>query len=149
ALRRPRRRRLRAEEIAQLRTAVERLSSEAVEDRLAAARQLSRLPDRRAALALIEALRDPSPRVRAEAARGLGPLGYRRLARAHPIQALEDTDPRVREAAAGALGQLGDSWAIPALRHLAEMESTARVRRAVWEALRRIGEAQGPEAFFG
>ncbi len=142
---RPRpRRRPRPLDPATLASALEGLAAQAVEERIAAARRLGELPDRRAVLALLEALGDPSPRLRAEAARSLGRLGYRSLARASLLQRLEDPDPDVREAAATALGRLQDSWAIPALRALAETEHTAQVRRAAWEALRHIAEAQGP-----
>lgn len=116
----------------------------ATEDRIAAARRLGALPDRRAVMALLEALADPSPRLRAEAAKSLGRLGYRSMARAALLSRLQDPDPDVRQAAALALGQLRDSWAIPALRHLAVTERAAQVRRAAWTALRQIDEAQSP-----
>lgn len=116
------------------------------EDRIAAARRLGELPDRRAVMALLEALADPSPRLRAEAAKSLGRLGYRSMARAALLSRLQDPDPDVRQAAALALGQLRDSWAIPALRHLAVTERAAQVRRAAWTALRQIDEAQSPIA---
>lgn len=116
----------------------------ATEDRIAAARRLGELPDRRAVMALLEALADPSPRLRAEAAKSLGRLGYRSMARAALLSRLQDPDPDVRQAAALALGQLRDSWAIPALRHLATTEHAAQVRRAAWTALRQIDEAQSP-----
>ncbi|HEY64382.1 MAG TPA: hypothetical protein G4O02_07395 [Caldilineae bacterium] len=145
---RPRRRRRRVDAAA-LQDALGRLASADANERIEAARQLAALPDRRSAMALTEALRDPNARVRAEAARSLGRLGYRRLTRAALIQRLEDTDAGVRAAAATALGMLKDSWAIPTLRHLAETDGTAQVRRAAWEALRRISETLGPEAFFG
>ena len=116
----------------------------AIEERIAAARRLGELPDRRAVMALLETLEDPSPRLRAEAAKSLGRLGYRSMARAALLSRLQDPDPDVRQAAALALGQLHDSWAIPALRHLATTERAAQVRRAAWIALRQIDEAQSP-----
>jgi hypothetical protein len=124
--------------------ALAQLAGEAIEERIAAARRLGELPDRRAVMALLETLEDPSPRLRAEAAKSLGRLGYRSMARAALLSRLQDPDPDVRQAAALALGQLHDSWAIPALRHLATTERTAQVRRAAWIALRQIDEAQSP-----
>jgi hypothetical protein len=138
------RRRPRPVDTAALMAALEGLTAASVESRIESVQTLGGLPDRRSAMALVEALNDPSPRVRAEAARGLGRLGYRTLARAPLLQRLEDPAPDVREAAATALGRLRDSWAIPALRNLAEMERTTQVRRAAWEALRHISDAQGP-----
>ncbi len=129
-----------------LRQALAQLAAEATEDRIAAARRLGELPDRRAVMALLEALEDPSPRLRTEAAKSLGRLGYRSMARAALLGRLQDPDPDVRQAAALALGQLRDSWAIPALRHLATTERAAQVRRAAWIALRQIDEAQSPIA---
>jgi len=129
---------------AALMSALEGLATETVESRIEAVQKLGNLPDRRSVMTLVEVLNDPSPRVRAEAARSLGRLGYRSLARAALLRGLEDANPDVREAAATALGRLRDSWAIPALRHLAEMERTTQVRRAAWEALRHISDAQGP-----
>lgn len=118
----------------------------ATEERIAAARRLGELPDRRAVMALLEVLGDPSPRLRTEAAKSLGRLGYRSMARAALLGRLQDPEPDVRQAAALALGQLRDSWAIPALRHLATTERAAQVRRAAWIALRQIDEAQSPIA---
>ncbi|MBX7168553.1 MAG: HEAT repeat domain-containing protein [Pirellulales bacterium] len=68
--------------------------------------------------ALLEALRDPDPLVRAEAVRALARMGPE----AEPaldalIAALQDGDKGVRRAAAGAIGQIGPAAkkAIPAL----------------------------------
>ena len=138
------RQRTRTTDFPALRGALVGLTAESVEGRVEAARRLGDLPDRRAVLALLEALADPSPRLRSEAAHSLGRLGYRILARAALLQHLQDLDPDVRIASAAALGQLCDSWAIPALRHMAETERTAQARRAAWEALGRIDDAQGP-----
>ena len=76
----------------------------------------------RAASRLIEALRDPSPRVRAAVALGLGEVAPR-LSDARPAidalsRALADRDPTVRRAAASALSRFGTaaSGALDALK---------------------------------
>ena len=68
-----------------------------------------------AASRLIEALRDPNPRVRAAAARGLGEVGPEAAREKAAVEALivglDDRDPSVRRACASTLGRLGPAAA--------------------------------------
>jgi hypothetical protein len=67
--------------------------------------------------ALLQALEDPEPEVRAEAARGLG-LARAAEGLARLSVALEDPSPLVRQTAADSLGELGDPRAVERLRKL-------------------------------
>jgi len=98
-----------------------RLRGPDVDDRIAACRTFYALRDIGAVVpALLDALRDPDRRVRAEAAPALGKAGD---VRAVPFltAALDDPSPNVRWAAAAALGRIGGPTAtqglLLAIRH--------------------------------
>ncbi len=82
---------------------------------------------------LIDALRDPDPRVRLSAVQA---LGWRRAAEATDavLQATYDPDVHVREEAAAALGDLGQFQALPRLLTLQAAEDNANVQLAAFEA---------------
>lgn len=93
--------------------------------------------------ALLVALKEPDPIVRAEAAEALGRIYYFvEVDRVMPalIDALEDSDERVRQEAAEAFGRIGGpraSAALPALRK-ALQDSDRDVRSEAKEAIERI-----------
>ncbi len=93
----------------------------------------------RDASALVAALEDPDPAVRARAALALGsvqdPAAVRQL-----TAALEDSDPRVRADAAFALGQSADSTASERLLEALAEETASPVRRQLLEALGKAGD---------
>jgi HEAT repeat protein len=86
---------------------------------------------------LTQALSDPVPKVRSEAAGSLGKLGETRAVPAL-IRALQDEDEWVRINAAGALGLLRDPVAIGPLVNAAEGDTDRVVRVKAIFALQRI-----------
>jgi HEAT repeat protein len=91
--------------------------------------------------ALISALEDPVPDVRAEAAESIGGFGEKAKDAVIPLaKGLKDSNPRVRQEAAEALGKIGlDARdAIPYLRE-ALRDADERVAREVRSTLERIG----------
>lgn len=75
------------------------LSSSSEKARLSATVTLARLDDKRALKPLVVALRDPSPRVRAIAAAGLGKLEHKAAFAALKNASTDDTDATVRSKA--------------------------------------------------
>ena len=94
-------------------TLVHYLGSDDVQQRQAAAIELSRVKDARVITPLLEALEDPDMTVRANAALGLG-VNEAKEATDKLIALLKDEDI-VRERAATALAQIGDGRAIDAM----------------------------------
>ncbi|MHB9030234.1 MAG: HEAT repeat domain-containing protein [Candidatus Latescibacterota bacterium] len=86
---------------------------------------------------LLDALDDPSPEVRREAAVALGKV---RAAEAVPrlIQEMEDCESDIRSEAAEALGRIGDHTAFPSLLH-ALGDRDVRLRNTVVSALAALG----------
>lgn len=114
-------------------------SSKQEPQRFWAARILGRLKKHHAASSLLNALSDHSPKVRSEAALGLGHFGAHEAV--HPLSKmlLEDTVPLVRDAAAEALGNIADDRALAALKEgLADLDYDAR--RGVMQALEKMGK---------
>jgi HEAT repeat protein len=107
--------------------------------RLDAAGRLGRLARSEAVLALIHALGDQEPRVRATAAESLGTQGA--LDAVIPLcQLLGDPRVEVRRAAATALGSLGDVQATASLIMALEAERDGETRRLMARALGEVGD---------
>lgn len=88
---------------------------------------------------LLDALGDPSPNVRSDAAGSLSGFGRTASVVDALIHALStDVDDQVRVSAASALGYLGDKRALPALQ-LALGDPADRVRSFASDAISRIG----------
>lgn len=121
-----------------------RLRSPSSAVRLAVAEVLSRAPDPhpRVRAALLGALADEDPEVRARAAKALGLVGYTG-AMVPLVRALSDPLWFVRLHAARALGLLGHPRAIPGLLGVLTDEWW-QVRAAAAHALRRLGEPAVP-----
>jgi HEAT repeat protein len=99
-------------------------------------------PDEAVLPALLEALRDPEPIVRARVASALGDLGPEARDAVYPlVEALRDPDSSVRNSAASALGQIGPA-ARPAMPSLLEMLRDEELRGYAAYALVQMG----PEA---
>lgn len=137
--------------------------------REAAARNLGTAQLSLATAELITALRDPSPRVRRQAAESLGKIGSQEAAmalldhiKAHPelideetvaalgdaphsdsvpilVKLLEDPRAALRRAAAKALGRIGDPSSLEALSKAAAEPGDIDLRRAGIQALRIMG----------
>ncbi len=109
----------------------------------------------RAAAALMEALSDPEPSVRAQAVGVLGQLEYQPAV--EPLMgALDDEDTEIRENAAWALGQIGDQRAVePLSSALKDPEPSVREKAAwalgqieaeqSWEALAQVLQDDDPD----
>ncbi|RME75391.1 MAG: hypothetical protein D6776_03345 [Planctomycetota bacterium] len=111
------------------------------EARAALCRLLARTRSPAALQPLLEALRDPEPAVRREAALGLRQLGDRRAV-GGLLAVLVDEDEGVRHAAVSAVGALGPAPAARVLMRLVREDPSARVRRtAVWALARTGGRA--------
>src|SRR5580704_4664506 len=104
-----------ADEIDQL---AKTMSSSSEKARLSAVASLARLEDKRALKPLVAALKDPSPKVRAVAAVGLGKLKHKASFAALKNASTDDTDATVRDTArqaAIAVAQANDMMdALPA-----------------------------------
>ena len=87
-----------------------------------------------------ELLRDPSPKVRGQAARALGDFGAIGYARAIALE-LKDPSPEVRRQAAHALGDLQVPSTRPALEAV-ESDPNADVRSEADWALKQVAEAE-------
>ena len=107
--------------------------------RCGAARALGALGDKRAVKALVRALGEPAPRVRAAAARALGEIGD-----ASGIDALlvatSDGNPKVRVAAVQALGSIGTEGVVEAIAR-AVTDSDDSVRMAALKAVAGLSPA--------
>ena len=115
------------------------ISSADPEGRLAAARALTWMSDRRAISPLIRGLRDRFWHVRHEAAHGLGCLGpLPDWALPALVRAVEDPEPAVRAEAAWALGRLPSTDSLrPLVLALHDRSRTVRLAGA-W-ALEQLG----------
>ena len=82
-------------------------------ERIAAVTSLARIEDKAALRPLVVALQDPSAKVRAIAAIGLGKLHHKAAAPALRMTALGDLDPTVRERAAAALAEVNRANHLP------------------------------------
>jgi HEAT repeat protein len=105
-----------------------------------AAWALGALDDRRAAAAVMQALKDAEPAVREQAAWALGALDDR-SAVAALVAALDDGDPRVRRQAAWALGALDDAAAVDRLLNALRDQDSGVRQQAAW-ALGAIGDTR-------
>jgi len=105
---------------------------------------LEQLGDSRAVPALVEALRDTSRDVRAEAVAALGQIGDSQVV-PNLIKALEEKDWAVSQSAARALGRLGDVQAMPALIEALHNQDV-RVRQSAADALGQLGNTQAVPA---
>ncbi|HEX6940532.1 MAG TPA: M56 family metallopeptidase [Longimicrobiales bacterium] len=92
-----------------------------------------------AVAALIAALRDSIPSVRAAAVYALGEIGDPRAVPALAAVVRSDSDAEVRRGAVWALGEIGDPAAVPALGAAAASDDADIARMAVW-ALGEIGD---------
>jgi bilin biosynthesis protein len=90
---------------------------------------------------LLALLKDPSPRVRAEAVGSLGSFKGREDVFACLVQALEDPDEGVKCSAASALGFYGDRRAMPPLHRMLSSSSQS-VQRMAQGALERLGKGE-------
>lgn len=113
-----------------------------VQVRLLAVSGLGRCDDKAAISAMVAALKDTEPRVRARAAYGLTAVKSRsNLEKSHVIKALStrvhDEESSVRAAVALAMGRIGDSNAITALMELLK-DKDYPVRYAAADALGQI-----------
>jgi HEAT repeat protein/MFS family permease len=93
---------------------------------------------------IVKALRDPSPRVRRQAANALARLGGDGAAEAL-VRHLEENPDLVEEETIEALGELGDFRATPVLLGLLQSPRSL-LRRAAAKALGRVGDRQAIEA---
>ncbi len=93
--------------------------------------------------ALIEALRDEVPEVRAAAVEALGEQRDTATVSALMEVLRRDADPAVRRSAAWALGQIEDPRAIPALADALRGDADAEVRRNAAWALGEIEDKRG------
>ena len=108
----------------ELDTAAQTLSTSASEgDRIAAVTSLARAADKRALKPLVAALHDPSAKVRAIAAAGLGKLGHRASLPALE-EAEKDPDPVVQKHAHTAVVQVREANNMPAQEDGAPPAST-------------------------
>ncbi|MDG3007269.1 HEAT repeat domain-containing protein [Paludisphaera mucosa] len=87
---------------------------------------------------LIEAVNDPSPDVRAEAAGALSSFPWRPGVLEAMLSLLDDPDEGVRVSSASALGYLGERRAVPALLG-ALNDPSAEVRRFARHSLKLLG----------
>jgi hypothetical protein len=85
---------------------------------------------------LLQALRHPSPGVRANAAHGLGLL-HDRSAEGNLLESAVDSDPHVRMWSAYSLGEIGSARALPILERLSN-DPEAIVRMHAEEALEKL-----------
>lgn len=122
---------------------IELLKDENEEVRLDAVRTLQFSHDPRALWALIEALRDPSLKVKAEAAQALVKLGGQATGPVIELlnEAMDEGDRLTARFAAKALGLLGDRSISPVLLELLQCEDTFVACEAAL-ALGRLGESQ-------
>jgi HEAT repeat protein len=96
--------------------------------------------------ALLSALQDEDPDIRATVARTLGDYENPRVVMALSQALQDDSDDEVRRWAAWALGEIGDSRAIPALSQCLMRDPYPEARRwAAW-SLGEIGDSRGVEA---
>jgi HEAT repeat protein len=98
---------------------------------------LGAVGSRDAVAAVIGAMDDPHPLVRAAAVEALGSPGGERAMEA-VTRALQDSDTLVRETAAGTLGRLRRREALPALLAASKREAVPHVRTAIDEAIRSL-----------
>lgn len=103
---------------------------------------LENLGSRSAGPVIIEALSDPDPEVRLQAARALGAIGSVQGAAGPLAGLLEDEDAGIRKVALFALGQTRDRSAIPALQPKLE-DPIEDIRWNAALALAVLGDASG------
>ncbi len=106
--------------------------------RLRAIQGLGALGDPRAVNALVDAIDDSNPLVRAEAAAALGQFSGEDMVLAALLPLLEDPDPLVREMTVSALESLGRPEALSELRRALDIEPETHIRSAIKKAIQAL-----------
>ena len=106
--------------------------------RLRAIQALGALGDSRAANALVNAIQDSNPIVRAEAAAALGRFSGEDMVLTALLSLLEDPDPLVREMTVSALKKLERPEALSELRRALDNELQTHIRSAIEKTIQAL-----------